>query len=251
MTFPCPQLLVSVRDPEEARVAIQFGVPILDIKDPTAGSLGMASPATICRILDVARQSPFRPMVSAALGEVIEWPSRRAVELPSGLAYVKLGLAGLGTAPDWQGRWLAVRDQINRQMQPHEHRPAWVAVAYVDHLSANAPPPNEVITAAHLTGCRGVLFDTWSKASGTLLDRMSARELRWLIARIRDLGMFAAAAGRLTPSALPAVVEAGADIVAVRSAACVCGDRSGRIDPAAIRNLQAILGYRPPVEVCS
>lgn len=251
MTAPGPQLLVSVRDPEEARVAIRSGVQILDIKEPTAGSLGMAPPATISGILDVARHWPSPPAVSAALGEVIEWPSRRAVELPSGLAYVKLGLAGLGTAPDWQGRWLAVRDQIDRQAQPQVHGPAWVAVAYVDHLSANAPPPSEVIAAAHRTGCRGVLFDTWSKASGTLLDRMSVRELRSLIARIRDLGMFAAAAGRLTPSALPAVVEAGADIVAVRSAACVCGDRSGRIDPAAIRNLQAILGYRPPVEVCS
>lgn len=251
MTAPGPQLLVSVRDPEEARVAIRSGVQILDIKEPTAGSLGMAPLATISGILDVARHWPSPPAVSAALGEVLEWPSQRTIELPAGLTFLKLGLAGLGTVPDWQCRWLAVRDQINRQFPFQEHRPEWVAVAYVDHLTANAPPPSEVVTAARLTGCQGVLFDTWSKSSGTLLDGMSGRDLRSQIARIRSLGMFAAAAGRLTPSALPAVVEAGADIVAVRSAACVCGDRSGRIDPAAIRNLQAILGYRPPVEVCS
>ena len=38
-----PQLLVSVRSAEEARAALEGGAALIDVKEPSRGSLGSAS----------------------------------------------------------------------------------------------------------------------------------------------------------------------------------------------------------------
>src|SRR2546422_749077 len=97
-----PQLLVSVRNSVEACEALAGGCQILDVKEPRRGSLGMADPAEMVAILEVAhRTAPGLP-VSAALGEAREWSPERAIPvLPAGLDYVKLGTAGLAACEDW------------------------------------------------------------------------------------------------------------------------------------------------------
>ena len=46
-----PKLLVSVRSSHEAQMAIDVGVDVIDIKEPSAGALGAASPAVIHEIV--------------------------------------------------------------------------------------------------------------------------------------------------------------------------------------------------------
>lgn len=64
------QLLVSVRNAEEAVQAADSGADIIDVKEPEFGSLGFAGGATIREVVDaVAGRIP----VSAALGECLDW----------------------------------------------------------------------------------------------------------------------------------------------------------------------------------
>ena len=42
-----PSLLVSVRCADEVASAVSGGAEIIDVKDPSQGSLGMASPETV------------------------------------------------------------------------------------------------------------------------------------------------------------------------------------------------------------
>ena len=66
------RLLVSVVDANEARVAVDAGVDIVDVKNPAEGSLGAPCPGVIGRVREVV--PPERP-VSAAIGDLPTCPA--------------------------------------------------------------------------------------------------------------------------------------------------------------------------------
>jgi hypothetical protein len=76
-----PRLLVSVRNAEEALMAARGGADIIDVKEPSKGSLGRASLENLLAIADALKQQQqhadrvkTEPVpLSVALGEVQEW----------------------------------------------------------------------------------------------------------------------------------------------------------------------------------
>src|SRR5947209_7136474 len=105
MTGSNPRLLVSVRNVSEAEAALAGGCDVLDIKEPGRGAMGMADLATIADIVRRVRDTDAAIPMSVALGEVMDWEKERSVpQLPDGIAYLKLGTAGLGNASDWGQR---------------------------------------------------------------------------------------------------------------------------------------------------
>ncbi|MCA9117486.1 MAG: hypothetical protein KDA79_20590, partial [Planctomycetaceae bacterium] len=101
---PGPHLLVSVRNVAEAREAVTGGCRILDIKDPDAGSLGMAPLAEIEQISAwLMQQTPPDPalLTSAISGHSADAASaaNRASEIPPSTA-IPLSVA-LGELTEW------------------------------------------------------------------------------------------------------------------------------------------------------
>lgn len=238
-----PQLLVSVRDVDEARAALAGGVDIIDIKEPQRGALGMANPAVISEIrASVAGRVP----VSAALGELSEWTSGIGVSLMvdglstalSTLSFVKLGLAGCGAQRDWVDRWRNLRESI--EAATGSALP-WVAVAYADARRAEAPAIVDVIDAAIATGCRGVLIDTFDKQSGSLLDCCATDDLLQFATAVRSEGLFLAFAGRLSAAQIDRPELRSADVIGVRSAACTDGDRQQKVSSRLVSDLRSRL----------
>ena len=238
----CPQLLVSVRNVAEAQEAIVGGCDILDVKEPSRGSLGAASGSTICQISEAARE--FGIPLSAAMGECLDWRSPfPPVDLCSisdaSLRFVKLGLAGLGKRDDETGEWLCLAGQIGHKLGTGTRH---VAVIYADWQAAKSPHPTLILDAlaTHLDTSHaepefaGVLVDTFGKEAGRLTDAMSALELRAIGDRTRDMGLFLALAGRLTVNILPEVMSVSPDIVAIRSAACMGEDRQASVRSEAV-----------------
>jgi uncharacterized protein (UPF0264 family) len=116
-------LLVSVRNAVEARCAIDGGCEILDVKEPTRGSLGRADAAEIAAVLGVRDECASTMPVSVALGEVFEaeaadWSDDLA-SLAAEIHFLKLGTARLGISGDWQSSFLrARREWESRLMVP-------------------------------------------------------------------------------------------------------------------------------------
>jgi uncharacterized protein (UPF0264 family) len=104
-----------------------------------------------------------------------------------------------------------------------------IAVVYADATNARAPDPLEIIAASQQFGCQGILVDTYDKQpSQSLLEQFTSREIsRWITAARRG-NQFIAMAGSLTLESIPTVVRLGADIIAVRGAACA-DQRTGPI----------------------
>jgi uncharacterized protein (UPF0264 family) len=256
-----PQLLVSVRNVSEAEAALAGSCDVLDIKEPDRGAMGMADPATIAAIVRRVRSADAAVPVSVALGEVTDWEPKRAIpHLPVGIAYFKLGTAGLEKLPDWGARLAAVIGRFNAAMrvdgrpcgetasESADQKAHWIAVGYADWEWVRGPRPEEFITGAATCGCGGVLFDTHSKGEQRLIGWLSIERLLALAAMARARGLSFALAGRLQTSDLPALRPVRPDIVGIRSAACRAGIRTGEVDPCAVRAFrEALLQARHPV----
>ncbi|MBS0203087.1 MAG: hypothetical protein JSS49_09335 [Planctomycetes bacterium] len=231
-----PRLLVSVRSRLEAISAVEGGAEILDVKEPSHGSLGMAGIHEIEEIADfIANQDQFTGgtavPLSVALGELRDWSGSNCVPaLPAAVTFAKLGLSGLARVRDWQRTWRQVRDDFDRQrIAPLR----WVAVAYVDEESAASPPLDSIVSAAR-NGCAGLLVDTYSKTGKSLIDFAAGPVLKELARQCHDSGLFLAIAGSLTMDAVVQLADVEADIVAIRSAACPRANRCDSVDASLV-----------------
>lgn len=228
-----PKLLVSVRNAREVTAALAGGCEIVDVKEPNRGSLGMADLAEVARVFAAVDE---RMPVSAALGEVVDWMELDNIPtLPFGLNYVKLGMSNLGSGSTGIRRWLEVRRTFSERVEATLN---WVAVCYADWEAAGAPQPQRVIEAAAESDCRVVLFDTFQKSRGGLLDWLAVDELTQRIATIQNHGLKAAIAGSLSLMSLPELLPLGADIIGVRGAACQNGSRNAGICADAVRTIR-------------
>lgn len=230
------RLLVSVRSADEARAAIAGGADVIDVKEPSRGALGAADPAVWREVVDaVAGRAP----VSVALGELRDFAASGLLDhdltrLLRGVCWAKLGLAGCGTAPDWQTAWSAAISKLPAHIQS-------VAVVYADWRIGDAPPPEAVLEAAARAGLEIVLIDTYDKSAGRLLDHFSPQALEQLAARAREMRMKIALAGSLRSELFPALAHLAPDLIAVRGAAC-SGGRAGHVCEQLVRQLSSAVG---------
>lgn len=223
--MPPPRLLISVRNAAEARAALAGGADIIDVKDPAAGPLGRAIPQTIDEV--IAAVDGACP-VTAALGELVDDDGR---DLSPHVAFAKLGLA---RAP---GRWR--NDLTNRAAAVGPSR--FVAAAYADHSRVAAPLVGAVLQWAIRQRVAGLLIDTALKDGRGLLHWCEPAILRRWIDEAHRAGLFVALAGALTPIDLARCRGLGADVIAVRGAACEDQQRDGAVDPRRVADLKALL----------
>ncbi|MCU0877534.1 MAG: (5-formylfuran-3-yl)methyl phosphate synthase [Pirellulaceae bacterium] len=223
-------LLVSVRDLDEARIALAAGVDLIDVKEPRRGSLGAAS-AEVWRsvVAFVAGRQP----VSLALGELVEGIDPERLPSAARANFAKVGLAGMRGDMGWPQRWRAVVENLPAGTRP-------VAVAYADWQSAGAPSPEEVLEAGAEAGCPYLLVDTYGKSRGNLLAHLSASELHVLAAQARAAGVELVLAGSLDELAITELLPLAPAYIAVRGAVCR-GTRSGPIDESKIQQIKNIL----------
>jgi (5-formylfuran-3-yl)methyl phosphate synthase len=229
------RLLVSVTDAREARVAVEAGVDIVDVKNPAEGSLGAPGPGVIERVREVV--PPERP-VSAAIGDLPNLPGTAALAAlgaaRSGAAYVKVGLSGTSTTESAVAVLRAVRDAV-------DGRAAVIAAAYADaeRVSGGPLPPVAVVEAARRARIGGCLLDTAVKDGRGLFQWLTPGMLEALVAEGHAAGLEMALAGALRAEDLSLVRATGADVAAVRAAACRGGRRTAPLDAERIGRLRA------------
>jgi uncharacterized protein (UPF0264 family) len=222
---------------------------VLDIKEPSRGPLGMADVVTIAAIVACRDQTFANVPVSVALGEAAEWPPERPIpRLPPGIAYLKLGTAGLAQTPDWRG-WLgAVRQRFDAVGASGDLSPVrWIAVACADAEEVGGPRPEQVLDLAARSGWDGILIDTCSKESRSLFDWLDGSRLAALEAEARSRDLSFALAGRLQLADVARLAELQPDTVGIRSAACREGNRSSPVEAHRVRAFRAALRRSEPV----
>lgn len=231
--FSSTKLLVSVRSLNEAEAALAGGCDWLDVKEPTAGSLGAATPEKISEIAPLA--SSFLGW-SIALGEISDFDeSMWTAVLPDfpNLALVKLGLSQCAHPADWRNRLLRFKGSLPNL--------SIAMVYYADRQSANSPTWEETIEAAAELKSPVLLIDTFFKNGKTLLDHLTLDQLKAVRTQVHSLNLGLALAGSLQLEQINMLTtEIHPDLVAVRGAACKSG-RNSEVCPSRVALLKRIV----------
>lgn len=235
-----PQLLVSVACASEARAALAGGADWIDLKEPARGALGSVDVDTAQA---VATLLPAQERLSAAAGELAEWPTgrgRESLRVPR-IELVKLGLAGFAAASHDKAARTELAERAAAAVAAARAAGKQVVLAgYADAARADAPAPEVVRDLCCQLRLPWLLIDTFDKRGGGLLDWLPPRALARLLASCRRAGLHTAVAGRLRCADFAALPAGLVDVVGVRSAACG-GDRTGAVSETAVRNLKETL----------
>lgn len=234
-------LLVSVRSPAEAEAAIAGGVAIVDAKEPAEGPLGAVRADVAAAIVAaVAGRAPCTLACGelAAGADVVAdrvhsaFAATLAANAATGFVAMKAGPAGLDAAA-WRREFAAVQARLPAGVEA-------VAVAYADSQAARAADPREIIASAAASGAATLLIDTFDKAGPGIGDLVGLETIAdWIAAAARH-GLRTAIAGKVRVEDLPALVDAGAAIVGVRSTACG-GQRLAAVEIEQVRHLVSTL----------
>ncbi|QDS99777.1 (5-formylfuran-3-yl)methyl phosphate synthase [Adhaeretor mobilis] len=230
------QLLVSVRDALEAQVTLDGGVDWIDLKEPSRGALGAVASAIAEEVVNLVGN---RAPVSAAAGELLDWPDSPAQELLNitGVDLLKLGLAGCSEIPHWQKLWLNAAAQLAAAGK------GLVAVCYADYVAARAPSPSEVLGLAGEFSGSTLLIDTFDKSLGPLSSHLSTKVLAQILSEAKSHNMRTVVAGKLRFADVTQLPLELIDLIAVRGAVCR-GERSGPLDAGKVSKFVRLIRTR-------
>ncbi|CDY78616.1 duf556 family protein [Caballeronia glathei] len=221
------RLLISVRDLDEAREAAAAGAALIDLKEPRAGALGALPAARVESIVRELRAVHPGVPVSATIGDLPPG-NHAAIEHHAGLIgrcgvdYVKAGVPPGPHAFETLRRMRALRSNM------------------VPVLLADDGLDLSVVEYACALGFTAIMADTARKKSGNLFHCVSLAVLDRMVQIARAHEVMAGLAGALRLPDLPRLRALRPDFAGFRTAVCPAA-RTGRLDPANVRELRALL----------
>lgn len=228
------QLVISVRDPEEAVLAAAHGADLVDLKEPRRGAMGRAEPETAVRI----RGAIPSARLSLAMGELSDHASCRfdwsAIR---GYQFAKAAPAGCPKISDWRRLWGRWRENLPADVRP-------VVVVYADAHLAESPAVDELMRAAVCLDVAGVLLDTFVKSGASVLAHATVEEIRGWASQVRADRKWFALAGSLRLADIAAVRLCTPDYLAFRTAACA-GGRMNMLSAEHIQRLRHAIDAPP------
>jgi dihydroneopterin aldolase len=273
--------MASVRNVEEARLALAGGADLIDLKEPSAGSLGAVSLEQARLIVEAARGLA---VTSATIGDVPLDPSR-IVPAVLGAAESGADVVKVGLFPGDLDACLPAFAKLSEQI-------ALAAIVFADKTPfAEAVALPERLARA---GFRAIILDTAGKEHGRLLDHWplhdpqkgmpvfgkgscpdrnlerdastenhrALTDLAAFLAKIRALNLIAGLAGSLRADDIAHLLPLAPDMLGFRGALCEGSRRdalsAARIlavrqaiprNPATVEHIRAIVKLRtPPAE---
>jgi uncharacterized protein (UPF0264 family) len=228
------KLLVSVESLEEARVAVECGCAVLDIKNPNEGSLGANFPWVLKSIMDEFPNLECE--TSATIGDLPHKPGTAALAAYSvsllGLDYVKGGLYASTTFE----QAVEMMQVVQRAVKLANPKARAVAAGFADWRRFNGLSTTDLVRAAAASKVDVVLIDTAIKDGSNLFDNMGYDELEEFVGLCREARIMCALAGSIKEKHLDDLARIGPDLTGVRGA--LCSDQSDRrsvIDPVRTR----------------
>lgn len=217
--------LASVSSVSEARIALEGGADVIDLKQPAKGVLGEVS----CEVMrDVVRFVAGRRTISATVGDLPNDPELicPAVERTAacGADIVKVGLFETK-------RYGRLFEALGKQTA--------MGIKIVVVLFADRDPDMGLLELIAEQDLTGVMLDTADKCRGSLRRQLDRDRLAEFVAGGRALGLITGLAGSLRRGDIAPLLDLEPDYLGFRSALCMAGNREDVIDADALRAVRA------------
>jgi (5-formylfuran-3-yl)methyl phosphate synthase len=226
------QLLVSPSSIDEARHSL--AADIIDVKNPSEGSLGANYPWVI-REVKAFSDKP----VSAAIGDFDYKPGGAALTAYgaacAGADYIKIGLTFEG-----KEKARAVISAVVKAVKDEFPEKFVVIAAYSDHQRMGSISPFDMAPVAADEGADFVMVDTGIKDRQSTFAFMNEDTLRTFTRTNTKLGLKTALAGAFTFEDIDALKRINPEIIGVRGMVCG-GDRNATVREDLIKTALAMI----------
>lgn len=218
--------LASVSNLEEARIVLDYGADIIDLKNPLQGALGALPHGQIKEIVHFING---RKPVSATIGDLPMQPeilldAARAMSA-NGVDIIKVGFFG------------SHADNHCVEALAKLSKKTWlVAVMFADKGFDAA-----IIQQCANAGFYGVMLDTAEKNDKSLRDFLDARELTTFVDKVHQNSMMVGLAGSLRCHDVAPLLACAPDYLGFRGALCKDMQRGMAVEAQSVCSIHALL----------
>ena len=220
-------MLASVNSLAEARLVLQAGVDIIDLKQPEQGALGALALADVKAIVaEVNGRCP----VSATIGDLpmhagLVYNAVKAMA-ETGVDYVKIGFFPDG---DWQ-------DTVDKLSDLTALNYRLIAVLFAD-----TQPDFSILSALKTAGFTGVMVDTMDKNGGSLTQWMSEHVITAFVKEAKEQSLLCGLAGSLRLADVNVLLAYQPDYLGFRGALCQAHERVGQLNLSAVQAIKQLI----------
>jgi uncharacterized protein (UPF0264 family) len=220
------QLLISVKNTEEALIALEANVDIVDLKDPNLGALGALDLETTCEIV---RQVYGHSLISATVGElhasVDELAADVQLRVNAGVDIVKIAVSGLFYKADFY-------DTI---IQFSKAGVKIVVVFFADEeIDLNLLP------TLKSSGVYGAMLDTKNKQKN-LLQLQDQQALKLFTQLSHQYQLKSGLAGSLQPQHIDLLAQINPTYIGFRGGVCDNSQRKTSLNRAKVHEVANML----------
>lgn len=228
------QLLVSVKNVEEAKQVLLAGVDFIDLKDPTTGALGdLGETLTQTILTTIKTHASFdaaQTRISATIGD--DHPTEALLlarvmqKAGQGVDIVKLSISKHLQKTNVIASLREIQAQYGTQLIAIFDANKEIDLSWVAHLKN--------------TGFYGAMLDTSNKQQ-SLLDYLSERTISEFVQICHQQHLFVGLAGSLRLSQLNKLKRYQANFLGFRSGVCQSGVRTAKMSPDLVKQLKNAL----------
>ena len=220
------QLLISVKNVEEALIAKHTGVDIVDLKDPDVGALGALDVGVVRQIVTEMESTL---LISATVGEHHDSVEAllRDVQLYAslGVDVVKVAVSDL----------FQQKNFLTEVLQLTSKGIKIVAVFFADKN-----PNLNLISKLEKSGFYGAMMDT-SKKSFSLLTVQSERQLKGFLDLSKQYQLVSGLAGSLGREEVTTLLRLQPEFIGMRGGVCQNQDRKSALSDSKLRQIKGML----------
>ncbi len=219
--------LASVRSTDEAMIAMENGVDIIDLKEPEQGALG-AVPFKVMR--EVVGKINGERLVSATVGDLPCDPLRVA-DMVRRVAETGVDLVKVGLFEPFSENIDDLLWAISRQSTK-----GIIVVVFADKF-----PGDHIIDSVADAGLAGIMLDTVDKSAGSLRDVISDIQINQFISKAKKHNLITGLAGSLSKNDITPLMQQQADYLGFRGAICSGHDRKSKLDKILLNEIAKLI----------
>jgi len=221
------QMLASVSNVQEALIALEAGVDIIDLKNPAQGALGALPLSVIHEIVAII---DGRRLVSATIGDLVMKPELLVCATAHteilGVDIIKVGFFGA-----------ANHRQCIKALQPFAAK----GLRLVAVLFADQKPNFSLLPELEKAGFCGVMLDTANKDEGSLLDYLPPDDLLDFVKLARSCKLQSGLAGSIRLEHVSTLTALSPSYLGFRGAMCANLQRNSPISRFKVTEIKELL----------